>query len=126
MGSETTRPSEQQPGDERAAISTAMVRLYKARFGRGPTNAVTHFAGPDCIVSTLENTFTLAERHLVASGEHQRLSDTRQAVKAATEATSRTTIEEITGRKVRSYITGTDTHNDISVEVFYLEPGTVD
>ena len=68
-----------------------MVRPYKERFGRGPTNSVTHFAGPDCIVSTLGNTFTLAERHLVASGEHQRRSDTRQAVKAAAETTSRAT-----------------------------------
>lgn len=99
-----------------------MVGLYKERFGRGPTKAVTYYAGPDCIVSTLETTFTVAERHLVASGEHQRLADTRQSVKAAAEATFRTTVEEITGRKVRSYITGTDTHNDISVEVFYLEP----
>jgi uncharacterized protein YbcI len=126
MDSEITRPSDQQRGDERADISTAMVRLYKERFGRGPTNAVTHFAGPDCIVSTLENTFTVAERHLVASGEHQRLMDTRQSVKTAAETAFRTTIEEITGRNVRSYITGTDTHNDISVEVFYLEPNISD
>jgi uncharacterized protein YbcI len=50
-----------------------MVRLYKDLFGRGPTMARTHLAGPDTIVSTLQESMTPAERNLVAMGEDRRL-----------------------------------------------------
>ena len=55
------------------AISNEMVRLYKARFGRGPTKTWTHWAGPDVVAVILEDTLTPVERSLVAMGEHQRL-----------------------------------------------------
>ena len=32
------------------------------------------------------------------------------------------TVERITGRKVRRFVSGIDTHQDIATEVFYLEP----
>jgi uncharacterized protein YbcI len=34
-------------------ISNAMVQLYKQQFGRGPTSARSHWAGPDAIVCIL-------------------------------------------------------------------------
>ncbi len=58
-------------------ISNAMVRLYKDAFGRGPTKARAQFAGPDTLVVTLESSLTVAERNLVAMGEHQRLREAR-------------------------------------------------
>ena len=33
------------------------------------------------------------------------------------------TVERVSGRRVRGFVSGTDTHQDISTEVFYLEPG---
>jgi hypothetical protein len=50
-------------------ISNEIVRLYKEQFGRGPTHARTNWAGPDTLITTLENTLTRAERNLVAMGE---------------------------------------------------------
>lgn len=32
------------------------------------------------------------------------------------------TVEQITGRKVRAFPSGTDTDRDVSAEVIYLEP----
>jgi uncharacterized protein YbcI len=104
------------------AVSNAMVRLYKEQFGRGPTKARTHFAGPDVLVSTLENSMTPAERSLVAMGEHQRLRDTRLFFQHAMESEFRRAVEELTGRKVRAFVSGMDTGQDVSTEVFYLEP----
>lgn len=104
------------------AISNALVRLYKEQFGRGPTKARTHFAGPDTILSTLEDSLTPAERNLVALGEHQRLRDVRMFFQYASEKQFRETIEEITGRKVWAFVSGIDAERDVSVEVFYLEP----
>ena len=109
-------------------LSNAMVRIYKEQFGRGPTTARTHYAGPDTIVSTLENSLTPAERNLAAMGEHQRLRDTRMFFQYASESEFRDAVESITGRKVRAFVSGIDAAQDVSSEVFYLEPadGTED
>ncbi|MDQ3933669.1 MAG: DUF2294 domain-containing protein [Actinomycetota bacterium] len=104
------------------AVSNAMVRLYKELFGRGPTKARTNFAGADTLIVTLEKSLTPAERSLVKLGEHQRLRDVRMFFQHASEKEFRGTIEEITGRRVRAFVSGIDTSQDVSVEVFYLEP----
>jgi len=104
------------------ALSNAMVKLYKEQFGRGPTKARTHFAGPDVLITTLENSMTPAERNLVAMGEHQRLRDTRMFFQYATEGHFRETVERISGRTVWAFVSGIDTQQDVSSEVFYLEP----
>jgi uncharacterized protein YbcI len=98
-----------------------MVQLYKRVFGRGPRRARTHFAGPDTLICTLEDSFTPAERAMAEMGEHQRLRETRLMFQHAREGDFRETVERITGRRVRGFISGTDTHEDVSCEVFYLE-----
>jgi uncharacterized protein YbcI len=113
---------EQIDGSVTASVSNEMVRIYKEVFGRGPTRARTAFAGPDVMICTLENSFTPAERTLAEMGEHQRLRDVRLFFQYARESDFRSSIEAITGRKVRAFISGTDTNNDISAEVFYFEP----
>jgi uncharacterized protein YbcI len=106
----------------RAEISREMVRLYKEQFGRGPTKAKTDFAGPDVLVCTLEDSFTPAERRLAEMGEHQRLRDTRLYFQHATKDQFIETVERLLNRKVRAFNSSIDTHNDVAVEVFHLEP----
>jgi uncharacterized protein YbcI len=100
-----------------------MVRLYKEQFGRGPTKARTEFAGPDAVLCTLEDSLTPAERSLAAMGEHQRLRDTRLYFQYAAEDEFREVIERVLGRKVRAFVSGMDTKEDVASEIFYLEPG---
>ena len=106
-------------------ISSEMVRLYKQLFGRGPARARTHFAGPDIVICSLEQTLTPVERTMAEMGEHQRLRETRLFFQYAREDDFRQTVERITGRRVRAFLSGTDTTEDISGEVFYLEPDGV-
>lgn len=106
----------------RAEISREMVRLYKELFGRGPTKAKTDFVGPDLVISTLEHSLTRAEQALAKMGEHQRLRDTRLYFQHATEEEFRGVVERVLNRKVRAFISGLDTGQDIAVEFFYLEP----
>jgi uncharacterized protein YbcI len=108
----------------RAEISREMVRLYKEQFGRGPTKARTDFAGSDTVVVTLEDSLTPAEQRLAQFGEHQRLRDTRLYFQHATEVEFREVIERVLGRQVRGFISGIDTRQDISAEIFYLEPAS--
>jgi uncharacterized protein YbcI len=105
----------------RAEISREMVRLYKEQFGRGPTKARTEFAGPDIVISTLEDSFTPAERKMAEMGEAQRLRDTRTFFQHATEAEFCEVIERLLKRKVRAFVSGIDTDKDVSAEVFYLD-----
>lgn len=109
-------------GFQTAELSNAMVRLYKELFGRGPTKSSAAFAGHDVLVCTLENSLTQAEQSLVDLGEHQRLRDVRMFFQHASEAEFVRTVEEITGRRVRAFVSGIDTGQDVSSEIFYLEP----
>jgi uncharacterized protein YbcI len=106
----------------RAEISREMVRLYKEQFGRGPTKARTEFAGADIVICTLEDSFTPAERRLAEMEEHQRLCDTRLYFQHATKGEFLGTIERILKRKVRAFNSSIDTHTDVSVEIFHLQP----
>jgi uncharacterized protein YbcI len=107
-------------------VSNEMVRLYKTQFGRGPTKARTNWAGPDTLISTLENSLTPAERNMVAMGEHQRLRDTRTFIQYAIEERFCEIVERLTGREVRAFVSGIDTAKDVSSEVFYLKPRVSD
>jgi uncharacterized protein YbcI len=119
-------PDGEQGLSVRAEISRAMVRLYKEQFGRGPTKSKTQFAGPDIVVCTLEDSFTPAERRLAEMGEHQRLRDTRLYFQYATKDRFCAAIETIVNRKVRAFNSATDTKEDVSVEIFHLEPRVPD
>jgi uncharacterized protein YbcI len=104
-----------------AEISRQMVKLYKEQFGRGPTKARTDFAGPDIVLCTLEESLTPAEMRLAQLGEHQRLRDTRMYFQHVSEKNFCDVIEGVLGRKVRAFVSGIDTEQDVSTEIFYLE-----
>jgi uncharacterized protein YbcI len=102
-------------------ISNAMVRLYKEAFGRGPTKARAQFAGPDTLVVVLESSLTVAERNLVAMGEHQRLREARLFFQYALEDQFRAIVEQALNRRTVAFVSGIDTHRDVAMEVFTLE-----
>jgi uncharacterized protein YbcI len=111
-----------EQGHELQGLTKAMVRLYKELFGRGPTKARTDYAGPDTLVSTIENSLTAAERTMVELNEEQRVREIRMFFQHANERDFVETVEQITGRTVRAFVSGMDTQHDVASEVFYLEP----
>jgi len=108
-------------------ISNSMVRLFKEQFGRGPGSARAYWAGPDALTVILEDTLTPAERNMVGMGEHQRLRDMRLFFQVATLPEFCEPVERLTGRKVRAFTSGTDTHVEgLSIESFVLHPDGYD
>ena len=105
-----------------SAVSNEMVHIYKESFGRGPTKTRTAWAGPDALLVTLEKTLTPAERRLRELGEHQRLRDLRMLFQYAEVARFCDPVERITGRRVRSFVSGFDTVADVATELFVLHP----
>ena len=116
------RTASDQRGMQTAELSNAMVRIYKEQFGRGPTKAHSVYAGPDLVICTLEHSLTPAEHRMVKLGEHQRVRDIRTFFQHASEKEFVEAVEQITGRSVRAFVSGTDTEHDVSSEVFYLHP----
>lgn len=102
-------------------ISNEMVRLYKEQFGRGPTTARASWVGEDIVTVVLEDTLTPAEHNLVVLGQHERLRDMRSFFQYSSVADFCDPVERITGRRVRAFVSGTDTKVDgLSVETFVL------
>lgn len=109
-------------GRELALLSTAMVRLYKEQFGRGPERSRSYFAGRDTLICMLADTLTPVERSMRGMGEHQRLRDIRMMFQYATETRFRAAVEEITGRRVLSFMSAVDVERDLACEIFVFEP----
>ena len=105
-----------------AAVSNAMVRIYKQQFGRGPTKVRTNFAGADTLIATVQDSMTPAEHNLVRLGENQRMRDVRMVFQYSSEDEFRGAVEELTGRKVWAFVSGMDVCEDVSAEIFYLVP----
>ena len=102
------------------AISNAITKLQREHYGRGP-DSVRTVVGYDHIICFLENTFMPVERTLIDAGENDAVRQTRLAFQRATEDRFKSTIEELTGRKVRAFLSQVSLNPDISVEVFVLE-----
>ena len=122
-----TGPAQGNHGGELlAAVSREMNQLYKDQFDRGATTVRTEWAGPNTLVAQLENTLTPAERNLVKLGEHQRLRDVRMFFQYSTVREFCEPVEQLTGRKVRAFLSAIDTEVDgLALEVFVLAPVTV-
>jgi uncharacterized protein YbcI len=124
----TEEQQDEQPGTHGKfsvlmQISNEMVRLYKEQFGRGPTKVRTNWAGPDILVTVLEDTLTPAERNLVKLGEHQRLRDLRMFFQYASVREFCEPVERLTGRTVRSFHSSIDTRvGGVAMETFALYP----
>jgi uncharacterized protein YbcI len=110
-------------GDHRGraqAISNAMTKLHREYYGRGPESVRT-VLGYDHVICFLEELYTPVERTLLDGGEIEAVRETRLAFQRAMEVRFRDTIEQITDRKVRAFLSQVTFEPDISVEVFVLE-----
>jgi uncharacterized protein YbcI len=103
-------------------VSNAMVSLHKEQFGRGPTKAQSHLAGPDALLCVMEDALLPAELAMVAMGEQQRVREARMFLQVATADQFVTTVENITGRKVRAFASATDPDHGVVIENFIFEP----
>ena len=104
------------------AVANALVGPHKEQFGRGPTAARAHFAGPDTLICLLEDALLPAEQALVDMGEQQRVRDARLFMQVATADRFTSRIEELVGRKVHSFVSALDPDKALAYELFVFEP----
>ena len=109
-------------GEQRTAISNAIVAFHQEQFGRGPERTRTVIAG-DIVTCVLEGILTSTEHSLMSGGEWDAVSDTRRRLQKVGKERFVTIVEQIMGRRVKEFISGIDPENGgTAVEVFLLEP----
>jgi uncharacterized protein YbcI len=107
------------------AISNAITKLQREHYGRGPESVRT-VVGYDHIICFLENTVVPVARTLIHAGETDAVRETRLAFQRAMESRFTHTVEELSGRKVRAFLSQVSLNPDISVDVFVLERDSAD
>lgn len=119
---ERTRETEERARPMLEAVSTALVRLHKEQFGRGPTRSRSHFAGEDGLVCVLHDALLPAERKLVQMGQQERVRESRAAFQTATWNDFVAAVEEIVHRKVIAFASSVDPDRGVVFENYYFEP----
>jgi uncharacterized protein YbcI len=106
-------------GEMRATISREIVRLQAEYYGKGPTRARTYIVD-DLVVVVLEESFTRAEKTLAERGEREAIQHIRRRFQQHMADSFTSVVEQVTGRRVRAFLSETDIEQDVSVETFLL------
>lgn len=120
---ETDRGQEhaQTAGECAASISRAMVRLLRARTGKGPSKARTALSSELAIV-TLGDYLTEAERTLAGEGQGEVAIWFRTALLDGMRAEAVAAVEALTGRQVAAYLTAHEHDPDLAIIAFHFAP----
>lgn len=104
-----------------AAISTSIVRIQRENYGRGPVQAKT-YALDDLIVVVMRGSgFTPLEETIVKSGHPDRVVDMRHDFQRVMTDRYTKIIEELTGGKVRAFLSQAHVEPDVMLEVFFMD-----
>jgi uncharacterized protein YbcI len=106
-------------GELLGAISNMVVSVYADHLGRGPTKART-FITEGVVTCVLEDTLTRAERKLVESGRQTPVLEIRSTLQETMRNELAAKVEELSGKKVRAIVAGTELEPDISTQIFVL------
>jgi uncharacterized protein YbcI len=112
-------------GSAAAAISNMVVRLMSEYTGRGPTKARTYI-NDDLITVVLQDTLTRGERSLVRDGKQDLVLSTRFAFQQTMSEDMIAGLQQITGRKVRAFMSSNHMNPDMAIEAFVLESTSTD
>lgn len=102
-------------------VSNAISRLHKEFIGRGPTNSRTTIDG-NLVVCLLEGGYTRAEQTLGANDKADLVMAGRLGLQDAMRQAMIAAVEQITGRRVYSFMSANDLDQNLQVEVFVLTP----
>ena len=109
--------------DVRREISRRMVSLFKEYVGRGPRHAQT-FVEQDLVVIVLADTLTKAEHSLADDDREALVREVRRSFQGAMREAAEGMVEELTGRRVRAFMSDHSIFPDYAIEAFVLEPTT--
>jgi uncharacterized protein YbcI len=106
------------------ALANELGKLLADFTGRGATRSRA-FVHQDMVVCVFEDSATRAEQNLAAAGKAELVRLQRDALQRAMGPQFIAAVERLTGRSVRTFMSGTDESGGSSVEAFVLDPDPV-
>jgi uncharacterized protein YbcI len=111
-------------GPLRQELSNAIVALFKEHFGRGPADCRTYLE-PDLVVVVMTGGYHAAEQTLFEAGKWHEVRQTRMSWQDTMEVRFVDTIERLTHRTVKAFMSANHQAPDITIELFVLERGDI-
>lgn len=109
-------------GEELAAVTNGIVRLFRDYYGRGPTKGKSYLLDDRYVVCVLHDTMTTVEQTLAKTGHARLVREVRLAFQGAMADSFMGVVADATGRGVVAYHSQLTLDPDIGVEFFLLEP----
>ena len=109
-----------QLGEQLAAVTNGIVRLFSEYYGRGPTKAKSYLLDDLILVCVLEETMTRVEHTLVENGHGHKVRDVRLTFQEAMAPEFKRCVSEAMGREVLGYHSQLTLEPDIGFEFFVL------
>jgi uncharacterized protein YbcI len=107
-------------GEQLAAVTNGIVKLFRDYYGRGPTKAKSYLLDDRIVVCVLEETMTTVERTLVENGHGHKVRDVRLSFQEAMADEFEGVVSEIMGRPVIAYHSQLTLEPDIGFEFFVM------
>jgi uncharacterized protein YbcI len=107
-------------GPLRQQLSNAMMALYKQYLGKGPTDCRAYLER-DLVVVVLTGGYSAAEQTLFEAGKWHDVRHVRLTWQDSMEVRFTKTIEELTHRTVKAFMSASHQDPDVSVELFVLD-----
>jgi len=107
-------------GEQLAAVTNGIVKLFSEYYGRGPTKAKSYLLDDRILVCVLEDTMTKVEKTLVENGHGDMVREVRLTFQEAMGEEFTRTVAECMGRPVLAYHSQLTLDPDIGFEFFVL------
>lgn len=116
-----TPDSVKRQGEQLAAVTNGIVRLFHDYYGRGPDKAKSYLLDDRIVVCVLENTMTTVEQTLFKHDYGDMVRQVRLTFQGAMADEFKGVVEEAMGRRVASYHSQLTMDPDMGFEFFVLE-----
>jgi uncharacterized protein YbcI len=93
---------------------------FKQHFGRGPTDCRTYLE-PDLVIVVLAGGYTAGERTLFEDGKWHEVRQARLSWQDSMEARFVETVERLTHRSVKAFLSANRQDAELTIEIFALE-----
>ena len=111
----------ERAGEQLAAVTNGIVKLFRDYYGRGPTKAKSYILDDRILVCVLEETMTRVEKTLVANGHGHKVRDVRVTFQEAMAHEFKQCVRDTLGREVVAYHSQLTLEPDLGFEFFVLE-----
>jgi uncharacterized protein YbcI len=108
-------------GEQLAAVTNGIVRLFHEYYGRGPTRAKSYILDDRILVCVLEETMTKVEKTLVENGHGDKVREVRLTFQEAMAEEFKREVVQALGREVIAYHSQLTLEPDLGFEFFVLE-----